>query len=299
MKWPTPIPYPSPSPPVTMTWRSGFASFAPSATGSARPWIAWNPYVERKCGKLLEHPIPETTRMFHGSSWSAWIDIWSARRTAKSPQPGHHVGLISDLYVSISNSSFTRPPPGSYPNVPPGERLAVVLPEEVVRFVSGLRPEETRELARVVPLDREALLHVLEEAQGRLGVEWEEGRELQAVHPDTARFDVLDRLVGRAPGRPPMDQSEVRVLWPPQLGRRRILPKPVQLPHPLLMHSVALRDVLRNAREDVGDEFAVLHVLIRCRNELVSFHAGDCPGTHAALCEEVTLEVLHFRAIRG
>src|SRR5207249_10989289 len=184
-------------------------------------------------------------------------------------------------------------------NVPPGEGLAVVLPEEVVRLVSGLRAEEARELGRVVPFAREALLHVLQEAEGRFGVEREQGRELQAVHPDPARLDVLDRLVGRAPGGTPVNQGEVGVLRPPQLGRWRILPKPVQLPHPLLMHSVALRDVLRNAREDVGDELAVLYMLIRCRDELVSFHAGDGPGTHDALREDVTLEVLHLRAIRG
>src|SRR5205814_4791994 len=85
---------------------SGFASLAPSATGSARPWIAWNPYVDRKCGRLLEQPMPETTRMFHGSSWSAWTAVWRARNTAKSPHPGHQVGLISDLYVSISYAVF-------------------------------------------------------------------------------------------------------------------------------------------------------------------------------------------------
>src|SRR3989442_13081503 len=135
-------------------------------------------------------------------------------------------------------------------DVPPGEGLAVVLPEEVVRLVSRLRPKETRELARVVPFDREALLHVLQEAKGRLGVEGEEGRKLQAVHPDAARFDVLNRLVGRAPGGPPVDQSEVRVLRPPQLWRWRVLPESVELPHPLLMHPVALRNVLRDAGED-------------------------------------------------
>src|SRR5436190_62090 len=118
MKWPRPIPYPSPSPPVTMTFSSGFASLAPSATGSARPWIAWNPYVDRKCGRLLEQPMPETTRMFHGSSWSAWTAVWRARNTAKSPHPGHQVGLISDLYVSISKAAFMRPPRGSCPRCP-------------------------------------------------------------------------------------------------------------------------------------------------------------------------------------
>src|SRR5437867_6242253 len=91
-------------------------------------------------------------------------------------------------------------------DVPPGEGLAVVLPEEVVRLVSGLRAEEPRELARVVPFDREALLHVLQETEGRLGVEREEGRELQAVHPDSTLSDVLNRLVGCAPGGSPMNE---------------------------------------------------------------------------------------------
>src|SRR3989449_7047459 len=166
-------------------------------------------------------------------------------------------------------------------DVPPGEGLAVVLPGEVVRLVPGLRPEETRELARVVPFDREALLHVLQEAKGRLGMEREEGRELQAVHPDSAPLDVLDRLVSRAPGGTPVDQGEVRVLRPPQLWRWRILPESVELPHPLLMHPVALRDVLGDAGEDVRDELAVLHVLVRRGDELISFHSGDRPGTHA------------------
>src|SRR2546427_5179259 len=183
-------------------------------------------------------------------------------------------------------------------DVPPGEGLAVVLPEEVVRLVSGLRAEETRELARVVPLDREALFHVLENPEGRLGVEREEGRELQAVHPDPTRFDVLDRLVSRAPRGPPVDQGEVRVLRPPQLWRWRILPKPVELPHPLLMHPVAFRAVLGDAREDVGDELAVLHVLVGCGDELISFHAGDRPGTHAALREEGSLELLLLPTLR-
>src|SRR5438445_246304 len=71
--------------------------------------LAWP--VDRKCGRLLEQPIPDTMRRFHGSSCNAWIAVCNARRTAKSPQPGHQVGLISDLYVSISNSSFMRPPP--------------------------------------------------------------------------------------------------------------------------------------------------------------------------------------------
>src|SRR5947208_9929279 len=117
-------------------------------------------------------------------------------------------------------------------NVPPGEGLAVVLAEEMVRLVSGLRPQETRELARVVPFDREALLHVLQEAEGRVGVEREEGRELQAVHPDSARFDVLDRLVGRPPSRPPVDQSEGGVLMTTQLCLCRTLQNPYMHAHP-------------------------------------------------------------------
>src|SRR3990172_3559379 len=110
---PRPIPYPSPSPPVTITWRSGFASLMPVATGIERPWIEWNPYVDRKWGRLLEQPMPDTRTMFHGSSCIAWIAFWRAFRTAKSPQPGHHVGLIWDLYVWSSNAAFIVPPRGS------------------------------------------------------------------------------------------------------------------------------------------------------------------------------------------
>ena len=58
------------------------ASFAPSATAMARPWIAWKPYVDRKCGRLLEQPIPETMRTFQGSSCKVVSACWRAFRTA-------------------------------------------------------------------------------------------------------------------------------------------------------------------------------------------------------------------------
>src|SRR3989304_4587371 len=97
-----------------ITCRSGFASLIPLPTGTPGPWWAWNPTVERKCGRLLEHPIPETITTFHGSSWSAWIAFWSALRSAKSPHPGHHVGLTADLYAWGSNAVFIGRPHGSW-----------------------------------------------------------------------------------------------------------------------------------------------------------------------------------------
>ncbi len=62
-----------------------------------RPWSPWKPYVERKWGKLEEHPMPDTMRTSFGSSWSRARACWVAFSTAKSPHPGHHVGFTSDL----------------------------------------------------------------------------------------------------------------------------------------------------------------------------------------------------------
>src|SRR2546427_905100 len=166
--------------------------------------------------------MPETMTTFQGSSWSVWIAICSARRTAKSPHPGHHVGLSRTCTCPSRTRVSCDRLQDLVRDVSPGEGLAIVLPEEVVRLVAGLRAEQPRELARVVALDCEALLHVLEEGERRVRVEGEDGRELQAVHPDTASFDVLDRFVSGAPGGPPVNQAEGRVLRSPQLpGRLR------------------------------------------------------------------------------
>src|SRR5580658_610844 len=91
------MPNPSPSPPVPMTVRPWFAQRIPSATGSERPWMAWNPYEERKWGRLDEQPIPETMTMFWLGICNRLTAISIAATTPKSPQPGHQVGLVSDL----------------------------------------------------------------------------------------------------------------------------------------------------------------------------------------------------------
>src|SRR5580658_2321740 len=94
------MPNPSPSPPVPMTVRPWFAQRIPSATGSERPWMAWNPYEERKWGRLDEQPIPETMTMFWLGICSRLTAISIAATTPKSPQPGHQVGLVSDFPMS-------------------------------------------------------------------------------------------------------------------------------------------------------------------------------------------------------
>src|SRR2546427_324406 len=241
--------------------------------------------------------MPETMTTFQGSSWSVWIAICSARRTAKSPHPGHHVGLSRTCTCPSRPRVSCDRLQDLVRDVSPGKGLAIVFPEEVVRLVAGLRAEEPRELAGVVALDCEALFHVLEEGERRVRMEREQGRELQAVHPDSTSLDVLDRLVGGAPGGTPVDQGEVRVLGSPELRGRCVFPQTVELPHPLLVHPISLGDVFRDAGEDVGDELAVLHVLVRRGDELISFHARNRPRTHAALREAVSLEVLHLRAI--
>src|SRR5487761_798700 len=102
-KCPRPIPYPSPSPPVTTTLRSGFASFAPVATGMDLPWRLWKPYACMKPGRLLEQPIPETTSRSLGSISMLETACTSEFSTPKSPQPGHQSGLVSLLYFDNSN----------------------------------------------------------------------------------------------------------------------------------------------------------------------------------------------------
>src|SRR5205807_2518417 len=119
MKWPRPIPYPSPSPPVTMTFSSGFASLAPSATGSARPWIAWNPYVDRKCGRLLEQPMPETTRMFHGAE--QFLRLVHVEREDRREL--HAIHLHAFLLLDLQDRLVRGPPRG-----PPADQGEVRVP---------------------------------------------------------------------------------------------------------------------------------------------------------------------------
>src|SRR5487761_417489 len=101
-KCPSPMPYPSPSPPVTTTFRSGFASFAPVATGIALPWRLWKPYECMNPGRLLEQPIPETTSRSFGSISRLETACTREFRTPKSPHPGHQSGLVSLLYFDTS-----------------------------------------------------------------------------------------------------------------------------------------------------------------------------------------------------
>jgi hypothetical protein len=44
-----------------------------------------------------EQPMPETTATSFGSSAIFAMALASALTTPKSPQPGHHTGLTSDL----------------------------------------------------------------------------------------------------------------------------------------------------------------------------------------------------------
>jgi hypothetical protein len=46
-----------------------------------------------------EQTIPETTATFSGRKSSCASALVSEERTEKSPQPGHHTGLIPDLNV--------------------------------------------------------------------------------------------------------------------------------------------------------------------------------------------------------
>src|SRR5579872_6173421 len=60
-------------------------------------------------GRLLEHPIPETTNRSLGSI-SRFATAWmSALSTPKSPQPGHQSGRVSLLYFDNS-IIFMQPP---------------------------------------------------------------------------------------------------------------------------------------------------------------------------------------------
>src|SRR5207249_1174329 len=94
-------------------------------------------------------------------------------------------------------------------------------------------------------------------------------------------------------------QGEVCIPRPPQLGRGRIFAEPVQLAHALLVHLSPLLDELGEAREDVGDELAVLQVLVRRADELVALRPREGPRAHAALRDLVALVILRGAAVRG
>src|SRR5256886_4710907 len=300
MKWPRPIPYPSPSPPVTMTFSSGFASLAPYATGSARPWIAWNPYVDRKCGRLLEQPMPETTRMFHGSSWSVWTAVWRARNTAKSPHPGHQVGLISDLYVSISKAACMRPTRGSCPRCPATRTARRRTGRRSGPACSRSPPEGVARTGRCsCPRPRG-----IASRRGAVSAPRPRGTGRSSGTPSYSPSCLPSPRPARSPRArpprgPPADQGEVRVPRAPHLGGRRIFAEPIQLAHPLLVHLAPLFDELGEAREDVGDELAALHVLVRRPDELVALRPRERPRTDAALRDLVAFEVLRGAAVRG
>jgi hypothetical protein len=51
-----------------------------------------------KTGKRLEQPIPETITVLVGSMSNSENELYIAASTAKSPQPGHQIGLASVLY---------------------------------------------------------------------------------------------------------------------------------------------------------------------------------------------------------
>src|SRR2546427_4579303 len=176
-----------------MTVSSGFASFAPVATGSARPWIPWNPYVDRKPGKFEEHPIPLTTSTCQGGSASTWRVFVRALSTAKSPHPGHQSGFVSDLYCWSSTATVHHldRPVHDFAGL---ERLPVVLREHVVRLVPGLRAQEARELPGEIALDAQRRLDALEELLRLLGLERKEVEELEGVDLVSLRRQTDDRL---------------------------------------------------------------------------------------------------------
>src|SRR6266568_3802355 len=193
MKCPAPIPYPSPSPPAAITVRSVFASRAPVATGSARPWIPWNPYVDRKPGRFEEQPIPLTTSTCHGGSARACNAFVSALRTAKSPQPGHQSGFTSDLYCWSSTAMFHHLN-GPVHDLAGLERLPVVLREPVVHLVPRLCAEQVGELSHVVPLHAQRRVHALQEVLRLLCLERVEVEELEGVDLVALRRHADDRL---------------------------------------------------------------------------------------------------------
>jgi hypothetical protein len=61
LKSPISIENRSPSPAVTITGISGLDKRAPTATGTALPWIVCIPKVFRYSGKREEQPMPEIT----------------------------------------------------------------------------------------------------------------------------------------------------------------------------------------------------------------------------------------------
>src|SRR3990170_1225948 len=286
-KCPAPIPYPSPSPPVAITVRSGFASFAPDATGSARPWIPWNPNVDRNPGRFEEHPIPLTIRICHGGSWRSCNAFVSALSTAKSPPPGHQSGFVSDLYCWISTAMSHHLERAGH-DLAGLKRLPVVLREHLVELVSRLGAKQAGELPRVVPLHAQRPLHLLEDLLRLLHLERVEVEELEGVdlvpscgHPD-------DRLSDRHRRGAPGHDREVRMGCPPELRRLQVVPDPLELAHPLLHHPPTFLDPLRDPCEHVADEDALLHVLVGRGDVLVPLHPRERARGDAVLREPVS-----------
>src|SRR5579885_2018660 len=103
-------------------------------------------------GRLLEHPIPETTSRSFGSMLRLATACVSALSTPKSPQPGHQSGLVSLLYFDNSSISFL---PRQYflrilHYFVRVQRLSIELKESVRDLETRLGPYHPSHLARVV-----------------------------------------------------------------------------------------------------------------------------------------------------
>ena len=92
----------SPSPATITVFNSGLPIFTPKARGSVRPCMPWRPKgcsPSVRCTIFPEQPIPATiTLLEYGTSYFVVRDSKAhsrARRTPKSPQPGHHLKSYS------------------------------------------------------------------------------------------------------------------------------------------------------------------------------------------------------------
>ena len=68
------------------------------------------PYEQnyRVPGRFEEHPMPDDITTFSDLIFRRARAVCTPRKTAKSPQPGHQVGVASVLYASSLTGSTTN-----------------------------------------------------------------------------------------------------------------------------------------------------------------------------------------------